>query len=127
MNEFTPEYIELAKKVQGLRPKLENGDRYINLFNIDTGIMLLSNNYKIFSRTNCIWLPTGDQIDEEIIKICHSNEKLFGRPYWQNYNPFLDRYVVAISGEYGKNFVDAEHANPLIAKIKLLIQLLEGE
>jgi hypothetical protein len=129
MNEFTPEYIELAKnsKVQGLRPELEHGDYYFYRSNNEDFQSFWATVIKVKKGVGTIWLPTGDQLDQEIIKICHSDERLFGRPYWQNYNPFLDNYVVAISGEYGRNFAFGENANPLIAKISLLIQLLEGE
>lgn len=109
------EYIELCKnkKIQGLRPELNYGDWYIadeqEEYRVYTG--------RLFSRYD--WLPTSGQLDEEIVKFCTNN-------YWYNLNYDTGGY----SAEYGRDDITDYRfvtINPLIAKIKLLIKLLESE
>jgi len=110
---FTKEYIELCKdkRVQELRPELERGDWY----ELHGLIFLLANLHG--SRQKITWLPTGDQLDEEIIKIADKHNAEYGaiRLKAKKWRVFYGCYVRT------ENF---EHDNPLIAKIKLLLQLL---
>lgn len=158
---FAPGYISLCKneKVQGLRPKLEHGDwveasgeRDIkcvmlihlvtqgtkkdgNAYDADDGICLGQGGYRnIFT-----WLPTGDQLDDEIVKICKErksmsivyqihttislHEELPDGFYIRHYATINEEkeYLKSYDLYYTNDF------NPLIAKISLLIKLLEGE
>ena len=124
MNKFTPEYIELCKneKVQGLRPILNVGDYNVDIYGIFELNIRAYNPDGVDNeiRKAKTWLPTGDQLDEEIVKICKKN-KYF---YDFKYDSFCEHYY-CFSGEHHRTFTD--NINPLIAKIKLLIQLSEGE
>jgi hypothetical protein len=124
---FTKEYIELCKdkKIQKLRSKLYEGDWYfdekVTRVDIDR-VFLFSYSMQIKDKY-IIWLPTGDQLDEEIEKIFESRK---------NYGVYN---FISFGDEYGKRLyvgealgirLKGEH-NPLIAKIKLLLELLKGE
>jgi len=72
---------------------------------------------------NETWLPTGDQLDEEIVKICR--EKFYSYDFlWQYYTKESEHYSAGISAD---NFISHpnRNGNPLIAKIKLLKELLK--
>jgi len=121
---FTKDYIELCKneKIQELRPELEE---YVDWYELHGYVFLLICEYG--SRQKVNWLPLSHQLDEEIIKICK-----------EKYPKNVD-YVVRCSQEYftaglyglvDKNdylSITYNDTNPLIAKIKLLIQLLQQE
>jgi len=126
---FTQKYIELAKneKVQGLRTELEYFDMYCFISN--------QREFKVYGydiiseRNKLIWLPTGDQIDACILDICKKNEWSYRidvddvRGYETvceifDYNETEPEWI-------GK--VDTQNADPLIAKLKLLISLLEAQ
>ena len=131
MNNFTKEYIELCKneRIQKLHPVWEIGDRVIwnnNIREITVVDELFNPTPKDLELYR--WLPTGDQLDEEIVKICRKRD--YAYEIW-----FIeDKWDVALyENQYGKEavgeifnkpFIDF---NPLITKIKLLIQLLESE
>jgi len=141
MTNFTQEYIELCnnEKVQGLRPKLKHGDWYTFI----GGKVCLRDDY--FTLTYCrdhyIWLPYRE-LDDEIIKIldnfkrkaiarrsvdCFDTPK-YHLPYWVDYReiggvcPNKHWRVSVSEGVY-----EFKDSNPLIAKIKLLIKLLEEQ
>lgn len=142
---YTKEFIELAKnkRVQELRPEpnLIQGDWVFNNFRKDISfinyICLVGSttlNYGLYSknyagigttdpisqtREDLIWLPTGDQLDEEIIK--RLNEHEFYEVYFE---PNI--CIVSYDSE-DLDFKKITFSNPnsLIAKIKLLIALLE--
>jgi len=112
--------------VQGLRMWLEIGDWYLASNNTPKIISgsLFKNNKEI------PWLPTGDQLDDETVKICKGNKKWKYEFLWSNQ---LLEYWANIKDEacYDKDMsywiISAnKNANPLIAKIQLLIKLLES-
>ena len=119
---FTKEYIELCKckEIQGLQDGLYAGDKYYNLdfyvFEISTALE------DSFSRNSSfIWLPTGDQLDEEIVKICKENEFEYRIDCG-----FTNDFATAVEVyNFEEKIMEIElwDNNPLIAKIKLLIQL----
>ncbi len=135
MNNFTKEYIAECdcESIQGLRPKLEHGDWYYHI----NEIYLVRNGYNEFFnrivRKNTTWLPTGDALDEEIIKKCTER---FGYGNW-NYqsnhgydckNKF--RYYNLIANDSDMPIIGdwmTPYFNPLIAKIKLLKQLFKEQ
>jgi len=90
----------------------------------------------IYPRSRLVWLPIGDLLDEEIVKICgedyrnyifeyslsDDNEKIY------DYKAVIQYYTPDIDPEDGvENYLAFyEHdTNPLIAKIKLLKALLK--
>ena len=128
MNNFTKEYIELCKneKVQWLRPKFEYGDwifhKFIPIHSPRTTTLKDYGGDSVYEnkfRDEFIWLPTGDQLDDEIVKICKEN----GWYIFEYLGDYMNRvydYDKSIQIEW------ASDDNPLIAKIKLLIKLLEN-
>jgi hypothetical protein len=132
---FTKEYISLCKnnKVQELRPdEVEIGDWYIdpNYYMAEKEPLLCGVEYigfiptdTIMHRDKVIWLPTGNQLDEEIIKICRKKRGLYEFKYYSK----LNLYTAEIMFTAASNFVETSKGNPLIAKLKLLIQLLGDE
>ncbi len=127
MNNFTPEYTELCKdkRVQGLREILLFGDKYClkNGKNIDVMGKFMEIDKQIRKQAY-LWLPTGDQLDEEIVRISKglldgyyavTFDTDSGYDYW---DISLTNYSRIITYEF-------RHDNPLIAKLNLLIKLLE--
>ena len=112
---FTKEYIELCKnkKIQELRPILEN-DWYFSYNEIR---FVKINKYMEGLRNVCYWLPTGDQLDEEIIKICKENIWIYRTGY-----AGADIYYAVV--ETGIRDIYFNSDNLVIAKIKLLLELL---
>ena len=136
---ITKEYINECDcpEVQGLKPKLEIGD-YIE----DKGKVYLLTLFKelagdylevygksldgdkpfykqAWERRLLIWLPTSGQLDEEIVKLN------YGDNYIVDYHI---RGVCEVSIYFDTAMVyihRVRHANPLIAKIKLLKELLK--
>jgi len=120
---FDPEYIKLCKNplIQGLRDKLKKGDWYraeneeITLTHYGLGTILAGVAY--------IWLPTGDQLDDEIKKKACGDWYMvdFRKDHYGKWGCHVEDYsntaMVIIHEE--------DDSNPLIAKIKLLIQLLK--
>ena len=132
MNEyFTKEYIELCndKRIQELRLskklsdyyklQLNSGDWVYSIgYNAELSAFNQNMNHKLY-----IWLPTGDQLDEEIIKIC----KKYEANYYITYNGLNDSLIVeSLLNQCGIIEFDIveRNDNPLIAKLKLLLQLL---
>ena len=129
MNNFIPEYVNLAKnsKVQELRPILNVGDYSIDIY----GIIEL--NVRAYNpdgiddeiRKAKTWLPTGDSLDDYFQNYCRENpiyhyDVILAGTAWEAYLleiGFPKKKVKYVSVDENKN----------IAKIKLLISLLEGE
>ncbi len=133
---FTKEYIELCKnkKIQELRPKFKYGDWFVKEDgDYDLSLCLLpslANN----NRENLIMILTDTQLEEEIIKICDDNhwdyrfEVLHG--YHNLKRVWVEETHIGLGGYKEEDrypFGIFEDTNPLIAKIKLLIQLLQQE
>lgn len=119
---FTKEYIKECDcdEIQGLKKlPLSNWDFVCDdKFKINNVLMI----YELDKWTDdLIWLPTGDQLDEEIVK-CYNNNDLVNRHgYYEFYYNGLLWGAKIISSQ--RNF-EAYEGNPLMAKIKLLKQLL---
>ena len=131
---FTKEYIELCKneKIQGLRPHRINdyGEEQwqykkwdFRFYTFTDEIEILRNDDPDFSwvSTKDWWLPTCEQLDNEIMKICEKQKGIYEFRYYSS----ADLFKTEISFTKSSNFVEADRHNPLIAKIKLLIKLLE--
>jgi hypothetical protein len=127
---FSKEYIELCKckKVQELRKDLAIGDWVYYVYSNEIHLVNPDWHFGIFELNNDeIWLPTGDQLDQEIVKICKEKD---GSSYQFDYsyrkcpNRFFIPYVATVESR-GNRF-EFKDTNPLIAKIKLLISLLEA-
>ena len=72
-------------------------------------------------RNSLTWLPTGDQLDEEIIKTCFRYEQYYIKGN-MNKNTLYGFYQ-----QMPEKFIKITANNPLIAKIKLLKELLKGK
>ena len=134
---FTKEYIELCKneKIQGLREEFEVLDRYTARLLTNKSVPEFAERIGMDSfiyvdeyglddetdREDCIWLPTGDQLDDEIVKICKDKK----RSYELCYTTY-DKWTCWIYTSEGYGVMNTVEDNPLIAKIKLLIKLLEA-
>ena len=122
---FTSDYISLCKneKVQGLREFLSEGDYCVNIDSEHWFEELITD--VEWKRTeNRIWLPTSGQLDQHIIERLDD-----GSDYTFIYTNFSkeaghDNAIVYEGGEVKEQVIG--ETNPLIAKIKLLISLLEG-
>ena len=129
MNEFmTKEYIELAKdkRRQGLRPKIQMYD-YISPVenpNPERAIADWTDDLDFFinrERDNYIFLPDSDFLDAEIARLCKGDWT-----YYFIYDIADNAYYAEIKESY-RHVYSFNSDNPLIAKILLLIKLLEGE
>jgi hypothetical protein len=132
MKYFTKEYIKECdcREIQGLRKKFQEGDWYFNVkfptykpstVDMEEGGTVFQNRW----RKNVIWLPK-DQLDEEIVKICKERFRNDDFTYYFNYNNnVLPDVVYFTAGLVHKGDICLNSNNPLIAKIKLLKQLLK--
>ena len=129
---FSKEYIKECDcpEIQGLRPKMFLCEEYVNRDGVQIqSVDKLS--YKTINKPHyrkyLIWLPTGDQLDEQIVKIFaewskdgedlnYSFSVSFSEGYISSYEAYTN------NRDCCRSFL---HDNPLIAKIKLLKQLLE--
>ena len=128
---FTQKYIELAKneKVQGLRTELEYFDMYCFISN--------QREFKVYGydiiseRNKLIWLPTGDQIEQEIVKILDKRKQEYEvKRIWRNGQFGLQKepfWRVAGWWKGKTTHLVYYDINPLIAKLKLLMSLLEAQ
>jgi len=121
---FTKEYIKECncKKIQELKIKSEHGWKLGDWYTRPTfGKRLYLVIEDIGWRTNDeIWLPTGDQLDEEIVKICIEKQyRIY--PEIGIGKPTCYRFTVTFKNE---KVAYSLSNNPLIAKIKLLKELL---
>ena len=128
---ITKEYIELCKnpKVQGLRPELIHFDFYSDDPPHSIGIWSCEAIKKYSgNRKTILWLPTGDQLDQCIVDICkrHNLDYQVGTTKKPNYWWWVT--ITSRVGDPDENIVMVEaEENPLIAKLKLLLSLLESE
>ena len=125
MNNFTKEYIELCKseKVQGLKKKYYQGD-----WIIPKDKKMMVNIFDGIERLDYLWLPTGDQLDDEIVKIIEEEARQSDYELKLSYNVEYEdaEYFTEILYPDGVIRVPSQcNHNPLIAKIQLLIKLLE--
>ena len=124
---FTKEYIKECdcKEIQGLK-KFEIGD----WFSIDGKIELLfANNLQyVPTEAKVLWLPTGDQLDEEIVKICKKKKYTYFVAYSYGSEYQCDATVsnpMVFNSDKEYSISCELKVNPLIAKIKLLKQLIK--
>jgi len=139
MYNFTKEYIKECDcgEIQNMKNNLERDGKYMLQFN--EGDWLQNRDSKKIhvayqmvweNRQFYIWLPTGDQLDNEIVRGCRKLYKYFS--YQVNFEEDGSCSVWLINcrkknlddkgiGEYFFN------SNPLIAKIKLLKALLKED
>lgn len=123
---FTKEYIDLCKndKLQGLKEFLSEGDYCIDI-NKEHWVEELITDVEWRRTESRIWLPTGDQLDEAIVKICKKHKWFYKVTFYASMTtceifPCEQEYEIAIHSQDSFN-------NPLIAKLKLLLSLLESE
>jgi len=133
---FSKQYIELAKNevIQKLRPQyLQFGDFVLwerfessktkkQTHDLDCigQISIMGSPEK---GKNDIWLPTGDQLDEQIVKICKERDLSYRIDCESNY--LWETRCEIFSYDENRMEAEAQELNPLIAKISLLIKLLE--
>ena len=138
---FTKEYIKECdcEVIQDRKPMLEeadfisNGNKIFYLTNYEelAGEYVriyaksVGNNFGSFTKADerrlIIWLPTGDQLDDEIVKIIE-----VGINYTSAYCKATDSYVAYIEDdETPDDYITYYSTNPLMAKIKLLKVILE--
>ena len=113
---FTNEYIELckSKKVQNL---------WLNHY---PEHCYLENNHE--SMESLIWLPDSDDLDDKIFKILENWSKEEDIEYSFEVS-FIDNKMTAfrLTIENEDNVQGEVNTNPLVAKIKTLIDLLEAK
>ena len=126
---FTKEYIELCRnpKIQGLRKELEKEDFIISEYEL---IRRIYPDY-IIKRDDFTWLPTSEQLDNEILNVCRKKfndnfqyeigfitSKWYGTiAYWKEYEEYMkDSELMRYATEINED--------PLICKLRLLITLL---
>ena len=151
---FTKEYIEECdcKEIQGLRKELKVGDWYleikvgieirvVNRLDFEDGDCIIISSFTgyppyqyRYQRKEVIWLPTGDQLDDEIERICKEKYEWYNWIYHTESG--LDSSKTKM--RYYAFIVDNQERpicgdtciivyNPLIAKILLLKQLLKEQ
>ena len=124
MSNFTKEYIKECdcKEIQGLRENFQEGD-WVWARNIKE-FLLINKDVELDNCGPCIWLPTGDDLDREIVKIVGNDDKSFYQFYYEH--TYAD-YYKATFNTTATGFKPINHVstNPLIAKILLLKQLLK--
>jgi len=123
---FTKEYIKECDcpEIQELRRKgLEYGDWFWS--SIHVGIYYKEDPELFF------FLPTGDQLDEEIVKICKKKNYTFKSDFYlalpksKNHKEFYEITYFKWLHSYCVNNIKYTHTNPYLAKIKLLKELLK--
>ena len=130
MKHFTKEYIELCDcdVIQKMRPKIYFFEKFAKRDDEVVKTVEDRHIYKAVNRPSyrkyLIWLPDSGQLDEEIVKICTSKRYSY-RFDFQIDNTYGDTF-------YGEIDMDDKHiycreSELLIAKLKLLIELLEEE
>lgn len=76
----------------------------------------------LYKRSMVVWLPTGDQLEEEIEKICDEKRYEYAAFYSGIWVATIEPIRNIMNGVNSKEF---KNLNPLIAKIRLLKQLLK--
>ena len=135
MNNFTKEYIKecKAEEIQIIRRQIryEEGLSYQQFYEGDyryyedapqkDNIVLVKKD-ELWQVNVHYWLPTGGQLDEEIVKIC--KKKFYEYEFFMQWDNCKVSYFVCIT-EGGNLQNNNRDANPLIAKIKLFKELLK--
>ena len=131
---FTKEYIKECdcREIQGLRKEeLNKGDYaevnydtvHFTAIAVQTGRFYNTSDY--YWRHQYIWLPTSGQLDDEIVKICIKENYYYDITRSKGDEALWEAGVGEWADEEeGNLFSEVDH-NPLIAKIKLLKQLLD--
>ena len=147
---FTKQYIKECdcKEIQGLRYGFEFGDFFTHTPEYTLGsqtIHVRSDHFDAIEQKNTkgytIWLPTGDQLDDEIVKIVDKfrydkndykehiryDFRYFMNPIPNSVEYIYSAHVLWFSGdiEDWEGIEFREKTNPLIAKIKLLKALIK--
>ena len=129
---FSKEYINECDcpEIQGLRKELKLYDFYTFEYGDDLYPTISICVDETLKYKGFIWLPTSGQLDEEIVKVCKHNLWLYKVVYGlaEDEKEFgYDIEVYNADGLYWHDIAISYNTNPLIAKIKLLKQLLEEE
>jgi len=123
MKYFTKEFIREAdcKEIQGLRPT----EKGVWFWTTTKGYLPYWSNGKInyYTDRSQIWLPTGDQLNEEIKQFCMKNPLLRYEVSW--IGTCWEAYILENDFPKPKAILFEGNDNPLIAKIKLLKALLK--
>lgn len=133
---FTKEYIAECdcKKIQDLRIEIKEND-YISTLKDYFAILCYYPEPINNLRDNYIWIPSGDQLDEEIKNILDKKLPLHERDYYNfQYIPYNRKFRFYFDLYYPNEetgtqiyFREFFDNNPLIAKILLLKQLLGAD
>ena len=123
---FTKEYIKECDcdSIQELKTMFCSGDNFA--YKHDKFVTMARFNYykeqEAFNqgREQYIWLPNGDQLDDEIVKIC-KNIWSYKIEHYLTWYMKISRYF----GDEEEVLHITNSDNPLICKIKLLKQLLK--
>jgi len=142
MNNFTKEYMKImgyfntkeyiaecdCEAIQGIRPKIKIGDWYafadtLRIYNTS----IADRNINRFGESQ-IWLPTGDQLDEEIIKLCKKTKLVYKVIHYSN--DITKAFIYNSDSESGEPIyakrVEFQVSDVcLIAKIRLLKELIK--
>ena len=124
MKYFTKEYIKECdcEEIQRLRNQFwEYGD-YASI-NGNEPYLVITITGQNPTNGREIFVPRSDQLDEEIIKMCKMNE--VDHDIYFDY--FKEKWGAMILNEFGVFVFEERNANPLIAKIKLLKELIKNE
>ena len=144
---FDKDYIELCKckEVQELRPEMQPLDYGFDNWSVGGEVWLVKSNFyngsylfnfnKIINeitreKKHIVWLPTGDQLDEEIIKVCKERNGYYQFDFTDNpyANEYYKNYVALVDTTKPRQNIEIKDKdNPLICKIKLLAQLLKEQ
>jgi len=143
MKYFTKEYIKECdcEEIQNIKNNLERDGKYSLQFNegdwwqnrdnkkINVAYQMIWENRQFY-----IWLPTGDQLDEEIVKILREKYNTFGTGKGVEYissirqtrnSEIWECHIFELTREV-ERFQQID-VNPLICKIKLLKELIKNE
>ncbi len=142
MKHFTPEYIKECdcKEIQGLHKVFQYGDAIMwerfessktkrQTHDLDY-LGQLTTDFERDKTRHDIWLPTGDQLDDEIVGICKEQQHDYYIEMFHGHYDWTVKFCCSHGGECSKDkdgILFAENdRNPLIAKIKLLKELLNA-
>ena len=133
---FDKEYISEADcpEIQGLQRYLSVYDEYANRGGMPIPAVQIILNKKDMAHKNkksyrdyIVWLPLSHRLDDEICKVCKDNPKwlyMFCTSF-DDRDTFLP-YEAYIETDEEENLYYQNEDNPLLAKIKLLKELLNG-
>ena len=133
MKHFTKEYIELCDcdVIQKMRPKIYFFEKFAKRDDEVVKTVEDRHIYKAVNRPSyrkyLIWLPDSGQLDEEIVKICKDKLWSYSFGYTKEVDHYWANICVYDDVTLGKEAIITTNINPLIAKLKLLIELLEGK